>query len=282
MTTTHAAAPASQATTGRRSGFQIPQSAAERYERVVGAFMLALSADLVERARPRAGERVVDLACGTGFVTRLAAARVGARGTVVGVDVNPAMVAEARRVTGLDIVEASADATDLPPDCCDLVLCQQGLQYVPDPAAVLEEARRILRPGGRLAMSVWSGFDANPFRSGQLAAMTPYLPASAIEAFRGTDVSAVGGVDGFAGHLVAAGLGDVVVEEVGRDVELPPMRDYFPVLMSATPWSARFEALTAAQRLAVVDHLEAIAPPTPTGCRVRMTVAVATATKPTG
>ena len=93
----------------------------------------------VRRLGLASGSVILDLACGTGFVAQLAATRVGPGGRVVGVDVNPLMAAEARRVTGLQIIESSAEATGLPTGSFDPVLCQQGLQYVPDPAAVVAE-----------------------------------------------------------------------------------------------------------------------------------------------
>jgi ubiquinone/menaquinone biosynthesis C-methylase UbiE len=280
MTAIHPRESSRAASSERRSGFQIAANGAQRYERAVGAFMLCLSADLVERARLRRDDRVVDLACGTGFVARLAAERVRDRRNVVGVDINPAMVDEARRVTGLRVVEASADDTSLPGASFDVAMCQQGLQYVPDPAGALREIRRLLRPGGRSVVSVWSDFQHNPFRVAQLEAMAPHLPAESIEAFRLTSVAALGGLEGFARIFDAAGFEGVVVENVGRDIELPPIADYYPVLVSATPWAATFEALSPRQQCAVVDRLAQAAPASRSGCRVRMTVSVATASRP--
>jgi ubiquinone/menaquinone biosynthesis C-methylase UbiE len=260
-----------------RSGFQLAGNAAERYELAVAEFMLDWSVDLVDLAGVGAGERVVDLACGTGFVTRTAAKRVADAGHVIGVDINAHMVAEARRVTGLEIIEASADSTGLPDAGYDLVLCQQGLQYVPDPDAVLREAHRLLSPGGRIALSVWSDFEGNPFRVGQLAAMRPYLTASAADAYEGTSIEALGGLEGLAEALVRAGFTDVAVENRVRDVRLPPMRSYFPKLIAATPWKDIFEQLTDAQRSAVLDQLETYVDRSlDDGCVVRMTVVAAT------
>jgi ubiquinone/menaquinone biosynthesis C-methylase UbiE len=240
--------------------------------------MLRWSEDLVDLAAVRLGERAVDLACGTGFVARIAATRVGKLGRVIGVDINPSMVAVARRVTGLEIIEASAESTGLADADCDIVFCQQGLQYVPDPANALGEARRLLRPGGRIAISVWSEFGGNPFRVGQLAAMGPHLDPSAVEAFQRTSIASLGGLDGLAAHLRRAGFADVAVEERTRDVRLPPMRTYFPQLVTATPWKDIFERLTETQRDAVLDRLDTFVdhPADGNGSSVRMTVAVAT------
>lgn len=281
-TATIASAARTASPAGSRSGFQVAGTAAERYEQAVAEFMPAWSEDLVENAAVGAGARVVDLACGTGFVTRIAATRVGAPGRVVGVDVNPHMVAGARRVTGLEIVEASAESTGLPDADCDVVLCQQGPQYFPEPDSVLREAHRLLRPGGRIAVSVWSDFDANPFRVGQLAAMSMHLNEAMADAYRSTSVATLGGLGGLGEHLRRAGFVDVTVEEREPDVRLPPMRTYFRQLVAATSWKDAFEQLTEAQRDAVLDRLDAYVDHTTdgNGSSVRMTVAVATGQKP--
>src|SRR5215472_13290367 len=89
---------------------------------------------LLQRAAPQSGEQVLDLACGTGTVAQLAAPLVGAEGSVVGVDINPGMLAVAQgqpKPPGTAITWRQGDATalDLPDDSFDLVLCQQGLQF---------------------------------------------------------------------------------------------------------------------------------------------------------
>jgi len=134
------------------SGWQLVDNSAQAYERyLVTAVMAAFADDLVEIVRP--GDRVLDVACGTGIVARRAAAR-GAE--VVGADLNGQMLAVASAAEPA-IEWLEADAADLPfPDgAFDVVLCQQGLQFMPDPAAAVAEMRRVLAPGGRLAVSVW-------------------------------------------------------------------------------------------------------------------------------
>ena len=132
---------------------------AENYERhFVRAIGAPLGIDLVKTAEICTGERVLDVACGTGVIARLAAQRAGANGSVVGLDLNPGMLAVARSATppGTTIVwhEASAEAMPLPDSSFDVVLCQMGLQFVPDKSAALREMYRTLKPGGRLALNV--------------------------------------------------------------------------------------------------------------------------------
>jgi ubiquinone/menaquinone biosynthesis C-methylase UbiE len=130
---------------------------AENYQRffvpLIGA---PVAADLLEAARLRPGERVLDVACGTGVVTRLAAERVGASGAVAGLDIHPAMLAVARRdsPSGVRWYEASAESMPLPDASFDVVLCQMGLQFVTNKLAALREMRRVLATGGRALISV--------------------------------------------------------------------------------------------------------------------------------
>ncbi len=131
----------------------------ENYERYfVPAIGAPLATDLIADAALRPGERVLDVACGTGVVARLASQKVGASGTVAGLDANPAMLAAARGATppgmAIDWHGASAEVMPFPDASFDVVLCQMGLQFVPDKHAALSEMRRVLAPGGRLILSV--------------------------------------------------------------------------------------------------------------------------------
>lgn len=143
---------------------------AEVYNRFLGPAVFApLAETLLARAGLGAGERVVDVGCGTGVVSRAAARLAGPAGRVTGVDRNPAMLAVAAKqpaeadAAPIDWLEADAAAIPLPDGAADLVTCQQMLQFAPDPVAVLAELRRLLRPGGRVALAVWTGAEDHPF-----------------------------------------------------------------------------------------------------------------------
>ena len=145
-------------TTPQTAGWQLEDSSAEAYERHLVPIMMRCWAEhLVALAAPRPGERVLDVACGTGIVARTASSAVGAHGRVVGLDLNEGMLAVARRVASAlrpPIEWQQGDATALPFDDAsfDMVFCQQGLQFVPDPSAAVREMRRMLAPGGRAAV----------------------------------------------------------------------------------------------------------------------------------
>jgi SAM-dependent methyltransferase len=125
---------------------------------------------LLARLAVEPGEAVLDVACGPGSVTRLAAARSGSAGRVTGCDVSPAMLMIADglgQVTGgasIDYRQASAECLPVPDEEFDVVCCQQGLQFFPDRQAALAEMRRALRPGGRIGIAVWKHIEqSRPF-----------------------------------------------------------------------------------------------------------------------
>jgi ubiquinone/menaquinone biosynthesis C-methylase UbiE len=138
----------------------------EIYEQhMVPAIFARWAPDIVEAAGIRAGQSVLDLACGAGAVTRLVATRVGPEGRVVGLDINPGMLAVARVAASAPNVEwreGSALKMPLPDATFDAAVCQQGLQFFPDRSAALSEVRRVLKPGGRLALSCWRSIEHTP------------------------------------------------------------------------------------------------------------------------
>lgn len=141
---------------GKSYGGDAPQN----YERFfVPLIPRPLAEDLIDRAALKAGERVLDVACGTGLITRLAAERVGSAGSVAGLDLNPGMLAVARSLAPPHAArvrwyESSAESMPIPDESFDVVLCQLGLQFVTDQGAALKEMHRVLAPGGRLLFNV--------------------------------------------------------------------------------------------------------------------------------
>lgn len=152
----------------RAPGFQLKGDRPANYERFwVPALMGACAADLVDAADVRPGDRVLDVACGTGVVAREAARRTGSAMLVAGADINGAMLEAARHFAGLRGVPAigwyACDAASLPFEdaAFDAVVCQQGLQFMPDRRGALSEMARVLAADGRLAVSAWKS--ASPF-----------------------------------------------------------------------------------------------------------------------
>lgn len=130
----------------------------EIYEQaLVGPLFRPWVALLLDDVELRPGDRILDIACGTGIVARLAKERLSGTGTVVGVDLSPPMLAVARKVAP-DIDWREGDASALPlldNEQFDVVVSQQGLQFFPDKPAAARQMRRALAPNGRLAVSTW-------------------------------------------------------------------------------------------------------------------------------
>ena len=134
--------------------------AAAHYERFWAAQLQPARDALLVSAALRLGERVLDVACGTGLVTLRAAELVGTTGAVVGTDLSETMVQTTRAeaaLRGIDVqvLHMNAERLEFPEASFDIALCALGLMYVPDPRRALAEMLRVVKPGGRVVASVW-------------------------------------------------------------------------------------------------------------------------------
>jgi ubiquinone/menaquinone biosynthesis C-methylase UbiE len=138
----------------------------EMYEQwLVGPLFRPWAEMTLEEVRLSPGDRLLDIACGTGIVARVASERLGHGGHAVGVDLSPDMLAVARALArNVDWREGNAGALPLRDgEQFDVVVCQQGLQFFPDKPAAAAEMRRALAKGGRLAVATWRSDDEIPF-----------------------------------------------------------------------------------------------------------------------
>lgn len=217
----------------------------------VPAIGAPLATALVEAAAPEAGQRVLDVACGTGVVTRLAAERVGPEGAVTGLDVNPGMLAVARTVPAkgapIEWRESSAEKLPFPDHGFDLVTCQMGLQFFANRAEALREQRRVLAPGGRVAIN--------------LPGPTPPLfQALAGALARNVGPQATGFVHAvFSLHdegeiralVTDAGFRDVRVDAVTAKLLLPPPSEFMWQYVQSTPLAGAIEPIGEERRAAL-------------------------------
>lgn len=169
--------------------WQLEGSAPELYQRyLVPAITLKWAEDLVQRAQLRAGDEVLDVACGTGVVARLAAKKMGA-GHVTGLDLNAGMLAVARGVSneGPPVNWREGSALDLPFPCFhfEVVLCQLGLQFFADQSRALREIRRVVHMSGRVALSVYSPIERSPGAHAFVRALDDVLGSQASRIKRG-------------------------------------------------------------------------------------------------
>lgn len=131
------------------------------------------------------GQRVLDIACGTGALTLAAAARVGATGSVVGLDPNPEMLAVARRKpTRIEWIEGRAESLPMPDGSFDAVVSQFGFMFFDDRVKAMREMMRVLRPGGRLAVAVCDDIKNSPGYSAFAALLDRVFGPAVGDAFR--------------------------------------------------------------------------------------------------
>jgi SAM-dependent methyltransferase len=151
------------------------------YDRYLGPWLFEpYAADLVARLPESDGLTVLELACGTGIVTRRLREALPGSATLVATDLNEAMVEYARAaVPDTTIVWQQADAQALPFEdgSFDVVVCQFGFMFLPDKVQAFREARRVLRPGGVLLGNVWHSRDENPWARSVHTTVAELFPA---------------------------------------------------------------------------------------------------------
>jgi ubiquinone/menaquinone biosynthesis C-methylase UbiE len=217
--------------------WQLTAQAAELYERYAARYILEPWASLlVDTARLAEGEHALDVACGTGVVTRNAAQRVGRSGRVVGVDLNANMIAVARSLPppiGASIEWLEGSALDLPLEHSnfDVVLCQQGLQYFPDKLVALQEMRRVLVHGGRLALSIWNG--KGLYNSAVGEALARFISDKVAARFGAS--RQVPAKEELHRLATEAGFSDVDVRVNRMDIHLPRLDQFALDHLAATP-----------------------------------------------
>jgi SAM-dependent methyltransferase len=222
---------------------------AHLYEEVWAPLTRQFHAPLLEAAAVGPRHRVVDLACGPGYVAA-AAALLGAE--VLAIDLSPAMVAEARRRhPGLEVRLGAAERLELESATVDRVLMSFGVNHVADPLAVFSEAQRVLRPGGRFAMAVWAGLEASPGARVLEEAITAHAePADDLP--RGPDSRRYGDPRRAEEDLVQAGFAEVTAELVTGRWRFVDPEHLFAAERSAGVRTAALLARQDAGRLAAI------------------------------
>jgi SAM-dependent methyltransferase len=198
-----------------KDGYDLGAEAARIYEeQKVRAIFAPLAEATLDALEPTADEALLDIACGIGVVARTARRRLGARARIAGADLNEHMIAVAREVCGqdcdIDFRVAPVEAMPFEDGAFTLAICQQGLQFFPDEDAALAEARRLLAPGGRLAITIWAG--PSPLFSGLAEAIARHVDDAVAEKslapFSYSDHAAL------PGRLVVAGFAAAAARDV--------------------------------------------------------------------
>jgi SAM-dependent methyltransferase len=207
---------------------RIPQEqidAATSYQaQLVPALMEEWAPRVADAARLRSGDRVLDVACGTGVLARAAAGRVAPDGAVTGLDLNPGMLAVAAGLSpAINWQQGTAQALPFPADSFEAVVSQFGLMFFPDPVEAFREMMRVLVPGGRLAVAVWASLADTPAYSAETALVDRLAGTAAGDALRAP--FRLGEVKRLAELCSAAGI-------TGAAVNLQRGRGRFPGIRS--------------------------------------------------
>jgi SAM-dependent methyltransferase len=225
-------------------------SAAETYDEVLVPRLFTPCAEiLLSRLGPNPGETLLDVACGTGIVVRLAAPLLGPAGLVIGRDINEAMVVRARSHTlplgsaRMDLGVSPATPLDLDDGAVNAVTCQQGLQFFPDPDAALAEMRRCLRRGGRVGIAVWFGIEECPLWAALEAGLSEQFGAQ-----RAADVRrpfSWPGADALTAAMTGAGFADVRLSDHTVVMHFEGGVRQAMQAIATTPFAADVNALAA-------------------------------------
>jgi len=238
--------------------FQISPEQAELYEeRFVPALFAHWVDAVLDAAEVRAGQDVLDVACGTGIVARHAAERVGATGQVTGLDLNQAMLAVASRLRP-DLTWQQGDASALPfdNDSFDAVTCQSAAMFFPDPVGALHEMGRVCRPGGMVAVQVFDLREDQPAYGPWIAMVARHAGEDALRMLGTYWVH--GDRDLMRERCTAAGLRVIAVHDHERPASFPSVEAMVLTEVNATPLAER---LTQAELDAIITDSYAVYEP---------------------
>lgn len=179
----------------------------------------AINEWILDRVDPQPGQRILDIAAGTGDLGFAAAGRVGEEGGVICTDFSPEMLGAARRngqAHGLENVEyrvLDAERMDLADNSVDGVVCRWGYMLMADPAAALSETNRVLRTGGTLGFAVWQAPDRNLWAAvpGMILVQRGHMPPPEPGA---PGIFALGDSDRIRELVTGAGFGEPEIEEL--------------------------------------------------------------------
>jgi ubiquinone/menaquinone biosynthesis C-methylase UbiE len=226
---------------------------------------------MLRELAPRPGQTLLELAAGAGDTGFDAAALTGEAGHLICSDNSPAMLDVARRrgaergVVNVDYRLLDIERIELGDDCVDGVLCRYAYMLVADPAAALAETRRVLRPGGRVALAVWGTPERNPFfsalgmtlvRAGHVPPPDPSAPGP----------FSLGDPERVSGLLAGAGFAEVRTEEVTVRFAFPDIDECIAVAADTSgPMALVLQGLSEAERAQVAGALEGALAPFRTG-----------------
>jgi ubiquinone/menaquinone biosynthesis C-methylase UbiE len=240
-------------------GWQIEQNSAEAYEAYLASAFRPWADELIARAAVREGDRVLDVACGTGIVARQAALSVGPAGKVAGLDLNAGMLRVARAASAgllpaIEWRQGSALEMPFPADAFDVVFCEQALQFFSDPAAALRDMHRVLARGGRVAVNVCRPIVHSPAYVALADALSEYIGPEAGAMMRSPFSRWT--VDELRGLFTDAGFGSVRVTIEPGTLRYPSTQEFLRREAASSPLAAALSALDPKARTALIGQLQ--------------------------
>lgn len=224
--------------------FQISPEAAEVYEaRFVPGIFAERVPHTLDAAGVRAGQSVLDVACGTGVVARAAVDRVGPTGSVTGVDLNEAMLAVARRLApGIDWHRGDVAALPFADHRFDAVVCQMAMMFFPDPVAALTEMARVARPGGTVAVLVPASLASSPGYSRFADVVAQHAGRDAVGLV--TTYFALGDLDGLRLNFADAGLSGLEASTRAGSARFGSIDEFVATEVEGSPLIERIDDAT--------------------------------------
>ena len=234
-----------------------PPTPAELYEDVLVTHLFRpLAVEVLKVAAPEPGDRLIDIACGTGIVLREAAGLQPTLPRLTGIDLNPMMIDVARSITsqlGLtaDLYDVSVESLPLESNAYTLAYCQQGLQFFPDPQAALNEINRVLDANGRLVNVTWQSLDRHPFVSALNDVCVEHTGVEALAA-----PFSLGDPESLTSLLTETGFREPAVTQATVTISWDdPQRNTRMLLMGGTAAIPSLQKLTAEERAELVEQI---------------------------
>jgi ubiquinone/menaquinone biosynthesis C-methylase UbiE len=236
------------------SGFQLSGDAASLYERYGQFAMGPWTDDLIVSARCRDGDRVLDVACGTGLIAKRVNTASGVTCKITGIDLNEHMLNVARQDSSIDWRLGDVGAMPFPPGAFDVVLCQQGLQFFPDRQTAMQEMARVLAPGGRLSLNVWGPLDRQVYFMALFKAVDRFIGDDAAKTIASPYTLTT--KDELRALAIGAGFKNITVRFEQRTIRAEEdIAQFTNGLLQATPMASQFLALGNNQRTALMNYV---------------------------